>query len=313
MATPKLLLDLNGTEDMETILKLRLLHVWVSDDLEKPCCSLWTDAKGTLIQAIAPSYLAAHFGVVLQLVCVYLVAKFHLQRPQTMWRPCSQTLNLVLSQETISDNVTMLSPGFCANSFEFAAYDSLCSLPHSANQLIDVVGRVVFVAGLSCSVTSVRAIIRRKLVIQNERHVRLNITICGDVARSLDGEELAYLGRSGSVVLGVCGLQINGVTTDAIFLTSTPATRFVLEPSCDLANTLRSASLGGNVTIQYYPPWFSTSFEEHLFQADSTKKIQELIHLCNPSMVDATHYHCLAQILSAQSSRPWFYLGCAFC
>ncbi|CAL1411477.1 unnamed protein product [Linum trigynum] len=318
MFAQKLVVDLNETEDPETALKIRLLHVWGYYDQKNPAilsayCSLWTDSKGTLIQAIAPPNLAHRFGAILQLVCVYLVARFRLEQPQAMWRTCSYRFSLVLSQETIFEDVTMLSPGFCADSFEFVPFNSLQSLPRSTNQLIDVVGKVVSIAGLSCSVTSTGAVVRRKLVIQNERNIRLNITICGDVARSLDGEELAYLGRSGFVILGVCSLQITNDTTDAMFLASTPATRFVLEPSSELANVVRATSPGGTDTIRYYPSCFSTSFEEKIFRADSTKTVMDLIHLSNNSMVDATKYHCLAQVLSAESSRPWFYLGCAFC
>ncbi|CAL1403157.1 unnamed protein product [Linum trigynum] len=219
MSAHKLLLDLNSSDGMKTVLKLRLVHIWGSYAPNNPLvicdyCTLWVDEQGVLVQGIAPAELVCHFALILKVNCVYLVGNFHVQTHSSVHSACSHKLNMVLSENTSFHDVTILSPNFCTNSFEFVRFNTLRSLTHSSSHLADVVGVVVAVTGLSCSIMPYGLIPKRKLVIKDESNVLLHITLWGEVARSLDDEELAYLGRSDKVILGVCSLQVTSTTKE---------------------------------------------------------------------------------------------------
>ncbi|CAI0546831.1 unnamed protein product, partial [Linum tenue] len=70
-----------------------------------------------------------------------------------------------------------------------------------------VVGAVVSITGVSSTVTSFGTTVRSDLVLQNENHMFLDISLWSDIARNLNGQELAVLGRSGPVMLAVCSLR----------------------------------------------------------------------------------------------------------
>ncbi|CAI0380194.1 unnamed protein product, partial [Linum tenue] len=318
MVAHKLLLDLKDTDGLQTALKLRLLHAWGSYGLKNPAliynyCTLWTDEEGTLIQGLAPASLMQHFAPILQLGAVYMISNFTVQPQSPVYRPCSHHLSILLSPNTMFEDLTAESPDFWDDSFEFASFASLHSRIRSSVNLTDVVGVVVSVTGVSNSVTSFGETVRREVVLQNESHMLLDITLWGEIARSVDGEELAHIGHAGSVVLGVCALRVTGATKGGFSLFSTPGTRCVLEPVCEQTHVLHSAFFAGTNTVQYYPPRFSTPGEAIAFKESCTKSVSELLELCSPTVGDATRYHCADEIISIESERPWYYLGCSSC
>ncbi|CAL1396897.1 unnamed protein product [Linum trigynum] len=246
MVTHKLLLDVGANDGLHTLLKLRLVHAWGSYGLKDPSlifnyCTLWNDEEGTLIQGLAPPNLTDHFSALLQLGNVYFVSGFRVQPPGPVYRSCSHKLAIVLSIDTKFEDVTASSPNFCPEAFEFVPFSSLHSRIRSPSYLTDVVGSVVSVTGLSHTFTTFGDNVRRELVLQNESHMLLDITLWGDIARAVDGEELAFLGRDGVVVLALGSLKVTAATRGGFALSNTPGTRILLEPSSDMADVIRSA------------------------------------------------------------------------
>ncbi|CAI0545643.1 unnamed protein product, partial [Linum tenue] len=176
-----------------------------------------------------------------------------------------------------------------------------------------VVGAVVSITGVSSTVTSFGTTVRSDLVLQNENHMFLDISLWSDIARNLNGQELAVLGRSGPVMLAVCSLRVTGATKGGYSLTSTPGTRCVLNPVSEMAHLVQSVFFASTNTCQYYPPRFATPNEAAAFEAECTKTVSQLLALCFPPVADSTRYHCSGRIVSVDSSMQWYYLGCALC
>ncbi|CAI0410212.1 unnamed protein product, partial [Linum tenue] len=302
----------------QTLLKLRLLNAWGSYGLKNPTlifnyCTLWNDEEGTLIQGTAPSELTRHFSPLLQLGSVYFVSNFRVKPPAPSYRSCSHKLTIILSAATQFEDVTRSSPSFWPDAFEFTPFSSLHSRIRSSVYLTDVVGAVVSITGVSSTVTSFGTTVRSDLVLQNENHMFLDISLWSDIARNLNGQELAVLGRSGPVMLAVCSLRVTGATKGGYSLTSTPGTRCVLNPVSEMAHLVQSVFFASTNTCQYYPPRFATPNEAAAFEAECTKTVSQLLALCFPPVADSTRYHCSGRIVSVDSSMQWYYLGCALC
>ncbi|CAI0541527.1 unnamed protein product, partial [Linum tenue] len=233
--------------------------------------------------------------------------------PAPSYRSCSHKLTIILSAATQFEDVTRSSPSFWPDAFEFTPFSSLHSRIRSSVYLTDVVGAVVSITGVSSTVTSFGTTVRSDLVLQNENHMFLDISLWSDIARNLNGQELAVLGRSGPVMLAVCSLRVTGATKGGYSLTSTPGTRCVLNPVSEMAHLVQSVFFASTNTCQYYPPRFATPNEAAAFEAECTKTVSQLLALCFPPVADSTRYHCSGRIVSVDSSMQWYYLGCALC
>ncbi|CAI0476110.1 unnamed protein product [Linum tenue] len=318
MVTHKLLFQLTEKDGLHTLLKLRLVHAWGSYGLKNPSyifnyCTLWNDEEGTLIQGIAPAKLAQHFAPLLQIGNVYMISGVVVQPPSPTYRPCSHNLCIVLSYDTQITDVTASESTFWNDAFEFVSFASLHSRIRSTVFLTDVVGAVVSVTGISHGFTSFGSAIRREVVIQNESHLLLDITLWGEIARAVDGEELAHLGRSGPVVLGFGSLRVTGATKGRFSLYSTPGTRILLDPLSEMTHVIQSTFFAARNSVQYYPPRFPTPEDAVAFEADRTKTLEQLLALCDTLQPDSTRYHCSGQVVAIDSSSQWYYLGCGFC
>ncbi|CAI0379744.1 unnamed protein product [Linum tenue] len=318
MVTHKLLFQLTEKDGLHTLLKLRLVHAWGSYGLKNPSyifnyCTLWNDEEGTLIQGIAPAKLAQHFAPLLQIGNVYMISGVVVQPPSPTYRPCSHNLCIVLSYDTQITDVTASESTFLNDAFEFVSFASLHSRIRSTVFLTDVVGAVVSVTGISHGFTSFGSAIRREVVIQNESHLLLDITLWGEIARAVDGEELAHLGRSGPVVLGFGSLRVTGATKGGFSLYSTPGTRILLDPLSEMTHVIQSTFFAARNSVQYYPPRFPTPEDAIAFEADCTKTLEQLPALCDTLQPDSTRYHCSGQVVAIDSSSQWYYLGCGFC
>ncbi|CAL1395453.1 unnamed protein product [Linum trigynum] len=272
MVSHTLLLDLCETVGLQTVLKLRLLNAWGSYGLKVPTlifnyCTLWNDEEGTLIQGTAPANLTQHFAPLLQLGRVYVVSGFRVRAAGPIYRHCSHKLMLVLSCDTVFEDVTGSEPNFWSDAFEFAPFSSLYSQVRSSAFLTDVVGAVVSVTGISYATTS----------------------------------------------FAIGGLRVTGVVRGGFALASTPVTRCLLNPVSEMAEMIRAAFFAVKNTVQYYPPRFAIAAEAAAFEADRIRTVAQLVSMCSPSVVDNARYRCSAQIISIDSSRQWYYLGCSMC
>ncbi|CAI0379747.1 unnamed protein product [Linum tenue] len=291
MVTHKLLFQLTEKDGLHTLLKLRLVHAWGSYGLKNPSyifnyCTLWNDEEGTLIQGIAPAKLAQHFAPLLQIGNVYMISGVVVQPPSPTYRPCSHNLCIVLSYDTQITDVTASESTFLNDAFEFVSFASLHSRIRSTVFLTDVVGAVVSVTGISHGFTSFGSAIRREVVIQNESHLLLDITLWGEIARAVDGGFSLY---------------------------STPGTRILLDPLSEMTHVIQSTFFAARNSVQYYPPRFPTPEDAIAFEADCTKTLEQLPALCDTLQPDSTRYHCSGQVVAIDSSSQWYYLGCGFC
>ncbi|CAL1402088.1 unnamed protein product [Linum trigynum] len=114
MVSHKLLADRDGPE---TMLMLRLVHAWGSYSIKNPeqifsYCMLWNDEEGTLIQGSALSSLTGYFGDRLRLDSVYFVHGVKVQPPGSIHRCCSHRLTIVLSHDSVFEEVPECDPPF---------------------------------------------------------------------------------------------------------------------------------------------------------------------------------------------------------
>ncbi|CAL1403153.1 unnamed protein product [Linum trigynum] len=197
---------------------------------------------------MAPSDLTQHFAPILQLGSVYLF-----------------------------QDVTSSSPDFWVDAFEFSPFSSLQSHIRASVYLTDVVG--VSITCVSSTVTSFGSTVRSDLVLQNEN-------LWGGIARTLNGQDLVVLGHSDPILLVVCSLWVTSATRGGYSLTSTPDTRYVLNPVSEMSHLVQSVFFSSTNTVHYYPPRFATPHEEAAFEAECTKTVSQLLALCFPPVAD---------------------------